>query len=103
MNCVQSTCIYANICSQALCIRMDRSQQGVAPRTCLSKMPVKPRGPPSNGSNGHPGTPQGPAGMVPRPLTPQSREPSTERADEPTQQSQQGSTVARKPVPGQAM
>ncbi|KAI7033220.1 hypothetical protein KC352_g47261, partial [Hortaea werneckii] len=26
----------------ALCIRMDRSQQGVAPRTCLSKMPVKP-------------------------------------------------------------
>ncbi|KAI6880451.1 hypothetical protein KC318_g12745 [Hortaea werneckii] len=87
----------------ALCIRMDRSQQGVAPRTCLSKMPVKPRGPPSNGSNGHPGTPQGPAGMVPRPLTPQSREPSTERADEPAQQSQQGSTVARKPVPGQAM
>ncbi|RMY73023.1 hypothetical protein D0863_04131 [Hortaea werneckii] len=87
----------------ALCIRMDRSQQGVAPRTCLSKMPVKPRGPPSNGSNGPAGTPQGPAGMVPRPLTPQSREPSTERADEPAQQSQQGSAVARKPVPGQAM
>jgi len=31
----------------SLCIRMDRSQQGVAPRTCLSKLPVKPRqGPP---------------------------------------------------------
>ncbi|MCJ1357132.1 MAG: hypothetical protein MMC33_007128 [Icmadophila ericetorum] len=27
----------------ALCIRMDRSQQGVAPRTCLSTRPVKPR------------------------------------------------------------
>ena len=82
---------------------MDRSQQGVAPRTCLSKMPVKPRGPPSNGSNGPAGTPHGPAGMVPRPLTPQSREASTERADEPAQQAQQGSAVARKPVPGQAM
>jgi hypothetical protein len=35
----------------ALCIRMDRSQQGVAPRTCLSKLPVKPRpqGPPPQG------------------------------------------------------
>lgn len=33
---------------QALCIRLDRSQQGVAPRTCLSTRPVKPRsnGPP---------------------------------------------------------
>jgi len=28
---------------QALCIRLDRSQQGVTPRSCLSKMPVKPR------------------------------------------------------------
>ncbi|KAI9776741.1 MAG: hypothetical protein M1839_009385 [Geoglossum umbratile] len=27
----------------ALCIRLDRSQQGVCPRTCLSKQPVKPR------------------------------------------------------------
>ncbi|KAL9009636.1 MAG: hypothetical protein Q9173_005355 [Seirophora scorigena] len=27
----------------ALCIRLDRSQQGVAPRTCLSARPVKPR------------------------------------------------------------
>ncbi|KAF2862207.1 hypothetical protein K470DRAFT_263062 [Piedraia hortae CBS 480.64] len=34
----------------ALCIRMDRSQQGVAPRTCLSKQPVKSRDG-STGSN----------------------------------------------------
>lgn len=33
---------------QALCIRLDRSQQGVAPRTCLSTRPVKPR-PTGNG------------------------------------------------------
>lgn len=31
----------------ALCIRLDRSQQGVCPRTCLSQRPVKPRPPPS--------------------------------------------------------
>jgi len=32
-------------------MRMDRSKQGVAPRQCLSKMPIKPRpaGPPPNG------------------------------------------------------
>ena len=63
---------------QALCIRMDRSQQGVVPRTCLSKLPVKPRpqqGPPQNG----------------RPVSPMEQ-PST-----PT------SVPARKPVPGQAM
>ncbi|KAJ9627049.1 hypothetical protein H2203_003509 [Taxawa tesnikishii (nom. ined.)] len=43
----------------ALCIRMDRSQQGVVPRTCLSKLPVKPRpqGPP--GAQGHPMSPSG--------------------------------------------
>lgn len=39
--------------SQALCIRLDRSAQGVAPRTCLSARPVKPRskppGPPPPG------------------------------------------------------
>ena len=34
---------------QALCIRLDRSQQGVAPRTCLSTRPVKPR-PAGNGT-----------------------------------------------------
>ena len=41
---------------KALCIRLDRSQQGVAPRTCLSTRPVKPRakGPLRTG------TPEGP-------------------------------------------
>ncbi|KAI5797675.1 hypothetical protein EDC01DRAFT_33586 [Geopyxis carbonaria] len=36
----------------ALCVRLDRSQQGVCPRTCLSQRPVKPRphGPPPPGS-----------------------------------------------------
>ncbi|KAI5802578.1 hypothetical protein FPQ18DRAFT_300704 [Pyronema domesticum] len=36
----------------ALCVRLDRSQQGVCPRTCLSQRPVKPRPPP--GPNGAP-------------------------------------------------
>jgi hypothetical protein len=40
----------------ALCIRLDRSQQGVAPRTCLSAKPCKPR--PAGGPNG-----PGPLGM----------------------------------------
>lgn len=49
----------------ALCIRMDRSQQGVAPRTCLSKAPLKPRpmGPPPSAKNG----PRGPGSMGPPP------------------------------------
>ena len=42
----------------ALCIRTDRSRQGVCPRTCLSQRPVKirPNGPPGT-PNGAPGTP----------------------------------------------
>ncbi|KAI1982538.1 hypothetical protein LOZ53_005856 [Ophidiomyces ophidiicola] len=52
----------------ALCIRLDRSQQGVAPRTCLSARPVKPRprngpgprGPPMiRDPNGRPSSPAG--------------------------------------------
>jgi hypothetical protein len=61
----------------ALCIRLDRSEQGVVPRTCLSTRPVKPRpnggprnGPPVNPS-GHRGPPRGPPGA--RPMTPQGR------------------------------
>ncbi|KAF8421470.1 hypothetical protein EV426DRAFT_575799 [Tirmania nivea] len=34
----------------ALCVRMDRSAQGVCPRTCLSARPVKPRPNPASGS-----------------------------------------------------
>ncbi|KAF2819514.1 hypothetical protein CC86DRAFT_306844, partial [Ophiobolus disseminans] len=64
----------------ALCIRMDRSQQGVVPRTCLSKHPVKPRtgpprqGPPPPGMRGPPiRSPMGPGGIPqPRPLSPAS-------------------------------
>ncbi|KAH7410361.1 hypothetical protein DE146DRAFT_603688 [Phaeosphaeria sp. MPI-PUGE-AT-0046c] len=63
----------------ALCIRMDRSQQGVVPRTCLSKHPVKPRaGPPRQapppGMRGPPiRSPMGPGGVPqPRPLSPAS-------------------------------
>ena len=69
-------------------MRMDRSKQGVAPRTCLSKLPLKPRptGPPPNSrpvGSGSPvirnfsGPPSGrnsPAGlrgsMLPAPLSP---------------------------------
>jgi hypothetical protein len=64
----------------ALCMRMDRTQQGVVPRTCLSKHPVKPRtgpprqGPPGPRMRGPPiSSPMGPGGVPqPRPLTPSS-------------------------------
>ncbi|KAL6707866.1 hypothetical protein ACN47E_003766 [Coniothyrium glycines] len=64
----------------ALCIRMDRSQQGVVPRTCLSKHPVKPRngpprqGPPPPGMRGPPlRPPMGPnSAPQSRPLSPAS-------------------------------
>lgn len=51
-----------------LCVRLDRSQQGVCPRSCISKLPVKPRPPPGQRPKGppqagsRPGTPQGPNG-----------------------------------------
>jgi cbb3-type cytochrome oxidase subunit 3 len=53
----------------ALCIRLDRSQQGVAPRTCLSPKPCKPRpaagpnnaGPRGPGMNGPPNGRMSPA------------------------------------------
>jgi len=41
----------------ALCIRLDRSQQGVVPRTCLSTRPVKPRPPPGGHRGGPPVNP----------------------------------------------
>ncbi|KAL2257736.1 hypothetical protein VTK26DRAFT_9249 [Humicola hyalothermophila] len=37
----------------ALCIRLDRSEQGVVPRTCLSTRPVKPRPPQGGGVGNH--------------------------------------------------
>lgn len=80
----------------ALCIRLDRSQQGVVPRTCLSSRPVKPRppqgpgrpGPPINPQGGYPRGPPGPPGrpMTPqgRPMTPQGR-PMTPQGQRPPQ------------------
>ncbi|KAK8080301.1 variant SH3 domain-containing protein [Apiospora hydei] len=66
----------------ALCIRLDRSQQGVVPRTCLSTRPVKPRpaggppgarnGPPINPNRGPGGAPRGQ-----RPMTPQGGRPQS--------------------------
>ncbi|KAK2004446.1 hypothetical protein LX36DRAFT_677014 [Colletotrichum falcatum] len=62
----------------ALCIRLDRSQQGVVPRTCLSARPVKPRPPQAQGPpRGHPmgpGAPRSPGTNSPpgqRPYSPQ--------------------------------
>ncbi|KAI9875664.1 MAG: hypothetical protein M1830_008138 [Pleopsidium flavum] len=63
----------------ALCIRLDRSQQGVAPRTCLSARPVKPRpagagpprGPPPPGMRVAPVRPV-PGTSAPRPMSPAS-------------------------------
>ncbi|GKT45300.1 uncharacterized protein ColSpa_05481 [Colletotrichum spaethianum] len=52
----------------ALCIRLDRSQQGVVPRTCLSARPVKPRPPQAQGPRGQPmgpGAPRGPGPNFP--------------------------------------
>lgn len=72
--------------SKALCMTMDRSKQGVAPRTCVSKLPLKPR--PAGPPNGRPASPMGPSpqggvrkvsgpprinspnSMVPAPLSP---------------------------------
>lgn len=79
----------------ALCIRLDRSQQGVVPRTCLSTRPVKPRtpqgaprpGPPINPQGGYPrGTNQPARPMTPqgRPMTPQGR-PMTPQGQRPPQ------------------
>lgn len=56
----------------ALCIRLDRSEQGVVPRTCLSTRPVKPR-PANGGPRGPPVNPQRGPNYHPsgRPMTPQ--------------------------------
>ncbi|KAL8914776.1 MAG: hypothetical protein Q9171_000612 [Xanthocarpia ochracea] len=58
----------------ALCIRLDRSQQGVAPRTCLSARPVKPR-PNPNARGPAPRGPPPPGMLGPgqqRPMSPSS-------------------------------
>jgi hypothetical protein len=82
----------------ALCIRLDRSQQGVVPRTCLSTRPVKPR-PQQNGPRGSP--PQGPP-MSPgmnqqgRPMSPAGRPmtPNGQQGRPMTPTGQQGRPMA---------
>ncbi|KAL6881369.1 hypothetical protein J3F83DRAFT_52757 [Trichoderma novae-zelandiae] len=63
----------------ALVIRLDRSRQGVAPRTCLSTRPVKPRPPqgrpPVQQAGGPPRGTNSPTGQ--RPMTPQGQRPMT--------------------------
>ncbi|KAL2358551.1 hypothetical protein BJ546DRAFT_834208, partial [Cryomyces antarcticus] len=69
----------------ALCIRMDRSQQGVAPRTCLSRASVKPRRAPIGSPPHMRGPPIVPfMAQAPRPLTPNGRQsPSQARPMSP--------------------
>ncbi|KAL2006681.1 hypothetical protein VTN00DRAFT_9349 [Thermoascus crustaceus] len=66
----------------ALCVRLDRSQQGVAPRTCLSARPVKPRSRPSGSGPGPRGLPVvGPNGCPMSPACdPMSPAPSAQPA-----------------------
>ncbi|ERT03406.1 hypothetical protein HMPREF1624_01721 [Sporothrix schenckii ATCC 58251] len=112
----------------ALCIRLDRSKQGVVPRTCLSTRPVKPRplqgggraGPPVNPS-GRPITPQGgpfgpgrmpgpmggpmgvPGSMVPgqggRPQSP-ANGPNTPQGGPPSQKMMNGQMRPQSPYGG---
>ncbi|KAJ5901864.1 hypothetical protein N7495_002392 [Penicillium taxi] len=61
----------------ALCLRLDRSQQGVAPRSCLSARPIKPRSRPPPEAGPGPG-PRGRPMMVGpngRPMSPAGRGP----------------------------
>lgn len=64
----------------ALCIKLDRSKQGVVPRTCLSTRPVKPRPrqqpPTNNGQRGPPPSMRGPASHESR-IAPAQDRPST--------------------------
>ncbi|KAG9681915.1 hypothetical protein KCU95_g6169, partial [Aureobasidium melanogenum] len=82
----------------ALCIRMDRSQQGVAPRTCLSKAPLKPRpmGPPPSAKNG-PRAGPGPMGPPPRPIGAKVRQNSSSSQGSAASQARRPSMAPSKP------
>ncbi|MCJ1398212.1 hypothetical protein MMC11_001409 [Xylographa trunciseda] len=54
----------------ALCIRLDRSQQGVAPRTCLSARPVKPRSKRSGSTSSGIRVPAQGQNSIPRSMSP---------------------------------
>lgn len=104
----------------AACIRLDRSQQGVVPRTCLSTRPLKPRptgpqrqGPPINPYRGGspPVTMQTQGHSPTSPVKMQHRIPSPTGMGpmrQPQQQAQSGHSrgqrsIERKPVPGEAL
>lgn len=93
----------------ALCIRLDRSRQGVVPRTCLSTRPVKPRpmqngprGPPPPGMRGPPQQqrPMSP-GMNGQRMAPNALQirPSTPNGQHPRPASPAGSMQQRQPRP----
>ncbi|KAH9221238.1 hypothetical protein DL95DRAFT_15824 [Leptodontidium sp. 2 PMI_412] len=92
----------------ALCIRLDRSRQGVVPRTCLSTRPVKPR-PMQNGPRGPPPGMRGPPQQQ-RPMSPSMNgqrmapnalqiRPSTPNGQHPRPASPAGSMQQRQPRP----
>ncbi|TLS21297.1 uncharacterized protein PpBr36_10302, partial [Pyricularia pennisetigena] len=111
----------------ALCIRLDRSQQGVVPRTCLSTRPLKPRaggppgqrpGPPVNAYRGASPPvamqtqgykPPSPVGSMRRqsPIEPSPMQPPPQQQATPINgqpgHSRAQQSIERKPVPGQAM
>jgi hypothetical protein len=91
----------------ALCIRLDRSRQGVCPRTCLSARPVKPRPPPGGGPRGPPVRPSGPGARGPgpnyppnqRPMGPQGGQPAYARPESPmTGPGQRPQSPAGRPI-----
>ncbi|PVH81144.1 hypothetical protein DL98DRAFT_178976 [Cadophora sp. DSE1049] len=92
----------------ALCIRLDRSRQGVVPRTCLSTRPVKPR-PMQNGPRGPPPGMRGPPqqqrpmspGMNGQRMAPNALQirPSTPNGQHPRPASPAGSMQQRQPRP----
>jgi len=87
----------------ALCIRLDRSRQGVVPRTCLSTRPVKPRVAPGATRNGPPINPQHSTPHSPaRPRTATGPGPAHQSGlrGQPYGRQQQGPGG---PAPGQAM
>ncbi|KAJ9614473.1 hypothetical protein H2200_002610 [Cladophialophora chaetospira] len=96
----------------ALCIRLDRSQQGVVPRTCLAAKPSKPKpshlnqyarpipgGPPPrpmSPAGGPMSRPMSPAGGPPRPMSPAGR--SMSPMGRPMQGGRPMSPAGRRPV-----
>ncbi|KAL9124832.1 MAG: hypothetical protein Q9217_005884 [Psora testacea] len=83
----------------ALCIRLDRSQQGVAPRTCLSARPVKPRPAPGARGPGHRVPPPGMKNGPPRPASPAMHGRGPQRPASPAGGRGSPSPYGRQPRP----